>query len=78
MNRNDPPKTLSITEAGRIYFDLAPGASYRAALAGDLPTVQVGKRHRVSVIALERKLEAAGKEEVPSHEDTGPSKSTAT
>ena len=71
MNRNDP-KTLSIPEAGRLYFDLAPGAAYRAALAGDLPTVQVGKRRRVSVIALERKLEAAGKEEAPTREDTGP------
>jgi hypothetical protein len=69
---SDAPKTLSIPEAGKIYFDLAPGASYRAARAGDLPTVQVGKRHRVSVIALERKLEAAGKEEAPMHEDTGP------
>jgi hypothetical protein len=67
MSENNP-KTLSIPEAGRLYFALAPGAAYRAALSGDLPTVQVGKRRRVSVIALERKLEAAGKEEAPTRE----------
>jgi hypothetical protein len=76
MNRNDT-KTMSIPEAGRRYYDLAPGASYRAARAGGLPTVRVGKRRRVSVIALERKLEAAGKEEASTREDTEPNKLTA-
>jgi hypothetical protein len=39
--------------------------------------VRVGKRRRVSVIALERKLEAAGKEEASTREDTEPNKLTA-
>jgi hypothetical protein len=52
MNRNDT-KTMSIPEAGRRYYDLAPGASYRAARAGDLPTVQASSRfsHRAGAEA---------------------------
>jgi hypothetical protein len=53
----DQPKTLSVPEAGRKYFDLGVGASYAAAHAGQLPTIRVGKKLRVSVVALERMLE---------------------
>jgi hypothetical protein len=57
----DYPKTLSVPEAGRRYFDLARNASYEAAKRGDLPTIKIGGKLRVPVIALERMLEQAGK-----------------
>jgi hypothetical protein len=57
----DPgPKTLTVPEAGRIYFDLGRNASYEAARRGDIPTIRIGRLLRVPVVALERKLEEAG------------------
>ena len=53
------PKTLSVPEAGKIYYGLARNASYAAASRGDIPTIRVGKLLRVPVIAMERKLEMA-------------------
>ena len=54
------PKTLSVPEAGRIYFELGRNASYAAAARGEIPTLKVGSRLRVPVLALERMLETAG------------------
>lgn len=54
------PKTLSVPEAGRIYFELGRNASYAAAARGEIPTLRVGSRLRVPVLALERMLETAG------------------
>jgi hypothetical protein len=54
------PKTLSVPAAGRIYFELGRNASYAAAARGEIPTVKVGSRLRVPVLALERMLQAAG------------------
>jgi hypothetical protein len=56
-------KTLTVPEAGRIYFDLSRNASYEAAKRGDLPTIRMGRLLRVPVVALERMLEKAGKGE---------------
>ena len=57
----DPePKTLTVPEAGRRYFDLGRNASYEAARRGDIPTIRIGRLLRVPVIALEQKLERAG------------------
>lgn len=53
------PKTLSVPEAGRQYFGLGRNASYEAAARGDLPTIRIGGRLFVSVVALERMLENA-------------------
>ena len=53
------PKKLSVPEAGRIYFELGRNASYAAA-RGQIPTLKIGSRLRVPVLALERMLEAAG------------------
>lgn len=59
----DPrPKTLTVPEAGRVYFDLGRNASYEAARRGDIPTIKIGRLLRVPVVALERKLEGAGTE----------------
>jgi hypothetical protein len=63
----DPPttrpacRTLSVPEAGRQYFDLSRNAAYEAARRGDIPTIKIGRLLRVPVVALERKLEEAGR-----------------
>ena len=53
----DQPKTLTVPEAGRRYFDLGRNASYQAARRGDIPTIRIGKLLRVPVMAMERILE---------------------
>jgi hypothetical protein len=53
----DEPKTLTVPEAGRVYFDLGRNASYEAARRGDIPTIRIGRLLRVPVLALERMLE---------------------
>ena len=52
----DERKTLSIPEAGKLYFDIGKNASYRAADRGDIPTIKIGGRRRVPVVQMERKL----------------------
>jgi Helix-turn-helix domain len=53
--------TLSVPEAGRIYFDIKSRAgAYAAAQRGDIPTIRIGRRVRVPVRALERMLDNAG------------------
>jgi hypothetical protein len=54
-------KTMSVPEAGRIYFELSRNASYEAAHRGDIPTIRVGHLLRVPVVAMERKLNEAGR-----------------
>jgi hypothetical protein len=54
------PKTLTVPEAGRRYFDLGRNASYEAARRGEIPTIRIGRLLRVPIVALERKLEEAG------------------
>jgi hypothetical protein len=53
------PKTLTVPEAGRVYFDLGRNASYEAARRGDIPTIRIGRLLRVPVVQMERKLETA-------------------
>jgi hypothetical protein len=57
----DPTKTLSVPEAGKKYFDLAPDAAYAAARRGEIPTIKIGGRIRAIVPAIEQMLELAGK-----------------
>ena len=54
------PKTLSVPEAGKRYFDLSKNASYAAAKRGELPVIRIGGRLRVSIVALEKMLMTAG------------------
>lgn len=49
-------KTLSVPDAGRIYFGLGRGASYEAARRGELPVIRIGRLLRVPVVAVERML----------------------
>ena len=55
---NTDPKTLSVPEAGQIYFGMGRDAAYNAAKRGDLPVIRFGRLLRVSIPALERMLEA--------------------
>jgi hypothetical protein len=55
----DEPKTISIPEAGRRYFNLSPQGSYTAAARGDIPTIALGRRKRVPVKAMEALLDRA-------------------
>ena len=49
-------KTMSIPEAGEVYYELGRNASYEAAKRGDIPYIQVGGKMRVPVQAMENKL----------------------
>jgi hypothetical protein len=53
-------KTLTVPEAGALYFGLQRDASYAAAARGDFPTIRIGRTLRVPVAAMERMLELAG------------------
>jgi hypothetical protein len=52
-------KTISVPEAGRLYFDLGKNASYDAAKRGEIPVIRIGGRLRVPIVALDRLLEQA-------------------
>jgi len=51
-------KTLSIPEAGKA-LGIGRSAAYEAARTGQLPTIRIGKRLLVPIVALERLLEQA-------------------
>ncbi len=53
------PKTLSVPDAGKIYFNLGRNASYDAAHRGDIPTIRIGRILRVPTRALEDILDSA-------------------
>jgi hypothetical protein len=53
-------KTLTVPEAGKLYFDLGRNGSYEAAARGDLITIRVGRLLRVPVSAMEKRLAEAG------------------
>jgi hypothetical protein len=52
-------KTLSVPEAGRLYFNLGKNGSYDAARKGLLPVIKIGSRKRVPIVALERMMTEA-------------------
>ena len=57
-NTKPEPRTMSVPQAGKVYFDLGRDASYEAARRGDIPFIRIGKLLRVPVAAMEKKLEA--------------------
>ena len=59
---DDKPLTMSVPEAGREFFDLSRNGSYAAAERGDIPYIKVGRRKRVPVQLMRRKLERADNE----------------
>jgi hypothetical protein len=56
------PKTLTVPDAGWVYFGLSRPAAYAAAKRGDFPTIRIGRRLMVPVKALEAMLDAAAKQ----------------
>ena len=48
--------TLTIPVAGAKYFNLGRSASYEAARRGEIPTIKIGRKRLVPVVAIERKL----------------------
>ena len=52
-------KTLSVPEAGSIYFGLSRNGAYQAAGRGEIPTIKVGRKLRVPIAAMERRLDRA-------------------
>jgi hypothetical protein len=48
--------TISVPDAGRLFFGLARNAAYDAAKTGDIETIKVGGRIVVPVAPLAAKL----------------------
>lgn len=48
--------TISVPDAGRLFYGLARNAAYDAAKNGDLPTVKIGGRIMVPVAPLAERL----------------------
>ena len=57
-----PVKTMTVPDAGRIYYGLSRNGSYEAAKRGDIPTLKIGRLLRVPVRALEEMLNAASRQ----------------
>jgi len=53
--------TLTVPEAGKLYYDLCKSGSYEAAKRGDIPTIRVGRLLRVPIAAMDRKIVEAVK-----------------
>jgi hypothetical protein len=53
------PMTMTVPQAGQIYFGFDKQASYRAAKNGDIPTIRIGRLLRVPVRLLEKMLDEA-------------------
>lgn len=53
------PLTMSVPDAGWKYYGLGRNSSYDAVRQGLIPTIQVGKKLRVPIEAMKRKLEEA-------------------
>ena len=45
------PMTLSVVEAGKLFFGIGSDSSYKAAKTGELPTIKFGKLLRVPTAA---------------------------
>jgi Helix-turn-helix domain len=53
-------KTMTVPEAGRVYFGLSRNAAYAAVKRGDIPVIRIGKKLRVPLRRLEQMLDGAG------------------
>jgi hypothetical protein len=50
------PKTMTIPEAGWVYFGLSKNGAYDAAARGEIPFMVVGRLKRVSVAKMEQMM----------------------
>jgi hypothetical protein len=51
--------TMSVPEAGEVFYGLSKNASYDAAKRGEIPTIRVGRLLRVPIHLMYRRLERA-------------------
>ena len=58
MEHLEQRKTLTIPEAAKT-LGIGRNAGYEAARRGEIPTIRIGKRLLVPVVALERMLQGA-------------------
>ena len=66
------PKTMSIPEAGHLYFGLSKNGSYDAAQRGEIPYFRVGRLKRVSIAKMEQMmLEGANVAPPAAYRDAG-------
>ena len=49
----------TIPKAGKKYFGIGRSASYEAARRGEIPTIKMGRKRLVPVVAIKRKLAEA-------------------
>jgi excisionase family DNA binding protein len=63
---NSQSKTMTVEEAGKVYFGVSRATAYKLAASGQLPVIRMGRLIRVSVPALERMLVDAGMKAVRS------------
>jgi len=61
---NSQAKTMSVEEAGKVYFNVSRATAYKLANTGQLPIIRMGRLLKVSIPALERMLADAGKKDV--------------
>ena len=57
------PRTISVPEAGDIYFGVGRDASYEAAKNGLIIVIKVGRLLRVPIAAMDRKFERIGEQD---------------
>jgi len=48
--------TISVPDAGAVFFGLARNGAYEAARRGDIPTVKIGGKVRVPVALIAERL----------------------
>lgn len=48
--------TLSVPDAGAVFYGLSRNGSYEAAKRGDFPTIKIGRKIMVPVAPLAEKL----------------------
>ena len=66
-------ETYTVPEAGKI-LGIGRSAAYEAARTGEIPTIRIGKRVLVPVVALRRLLETAGISDATIGEQAGSAK----
>jgi hypothetical protein len=60
---DDERLTMSVPEAGEVFYGLSKNASYDAAKRGEIPTIRVGRLLRVPIHLMYRRLERADQPE---------------
>jgi excisionase family DNA binding protein len=69
--RNDRPATMSVEQAGEL-LGISRRSAYRAAAAGQLPTLRLGRRILVPTAALHRMLDITPPGHTPAVDPANP------